>query len=50
MPQLDKQIVLLGQGKKFEIWNAESWQEEVPDIVKGINRDELIGDLGSLAF
>jgi len=48
--KLDKQIVLLGQGKKFEIWNAEGWKEKVPDIIESINRDELIGDLGSLAF
>ena len=24
---LEKRVVLVGQGKKFEIWNAESWNE-----------------------
>jgi len=25
--QLDKNVVLVGQGKKFELWNQESWDE-----------------------
>lgn len=25
---LDKQVMLLGQGKKFEIWNASHWEEQ----------------------
>ena len=48
---LDKQIMLVGQGKKFEIWddarwhqNTELWIEEISD------KNELIGDLESLSF
>ena len=26
--RLDKDVVLLGQGKKFEIWNAADWQAQ----------------------
>jgi len=25
--QLDKNVVLVGQGKKFELWNQESWEQ-----------------------
>jgi MraZ protein len=25
--QLDKNVVLVGQGKKFELWNEESWDQ-----------------------
>lgn len=25
--QLDKSVVLVGQGKKFELWNKESWEQ-----------------------
>ena len=28
---LDKQIVLVGIGKKFEVWNEESWNSECED-------------------
>lgn len=27
--QLEKAVVLLGQGKKFELWNRDSWQRRV---------------------
>lgn len=25
--QLDKNVVLVGQGKKFELWNQDSWEQ-----------------------
>ena len=27
--QLDKQVVLVGQGKKFELWNQQNWEEMI---------------------
>ena len=27
--QLDKSVVLVGQGAKFELWNAESWEQRM---------------------
>ena len=27
--QLDKSVVLVGQGKKFELWNQENWDETI---------------------
>ncbi|MGR8918260.1 MAG: division/cell wall cluster transcriptional repressor MraZ [Gammaproteobacteria bacterium] len=35
---LDKQVVLLGQGNKLEIWNAKTWQSE---------RDDWLADVGT---
>ena len=26
--QLDKQVIILGQGNKFEIWNRAGWEEQ----------------------
>jgi len=31
--QLDKKIVLLGQGKKFELWAEESWHKQMDDYL-----------------
>jgi MraZ protein len=32
--QLDRKIVLVGQGKKFEVWSEENWQRCVdPDAI-----------------
>lgn len=48
---LEKDILLLGQGNKFEIWaddkwkrSSEEWMEEKGD------KNDLIGDLESLSF
>lgn len=27
--QLDKSVVLVGQGNKFELWNKESWEQQM---------------------
>lgn len=49
--KLDKQIVLIGQGSKFEIWDEASWKQNTETcLAENINKDELIGDLGSLSF
>src|SRR5690606_17129451 len=32
--QLDKKIVLLGQGKKFELWAEESWHSQMDDYLQ----------------
>lgn len=33
--QLDKKLVLVGQGKKFELWSEENWQRCLDDAVSG---------------
>lgn len=30
---LDKQVVLVGQGSHFEIWNLEAWEKQIEQIV-----------------
>ncbi|HFE39446.1 MAG TPA: hypothetical protein ENK06_13710 [Gammaproteobacteria bacterium] len=48
---MGKQIVLVGQGKKFEIWDETRWQENAKACFEAdISKDDLIGDLGSLSF
>lgn len=49
--KLDKQIVLIGQGSKFEIWDEARWAQSTQEwMQEEINKDELIGDLESLTF
>ncbi len=49
--KIDKQIVLIGQSSKFEIWNESYWQSSTKEwVVTHKEKDELIGDLGSLTF
>ncbi len=38
--QLGKNVVLVGQGRKFELWNQESWEQLI----------EKAGDLGAEAL
>ena len=48
---LDKQIMFIGQGKKFEIWDEARWQQNTLQWIEEIaDKDELIGDLESLSF
>ena len=30
---LDKNVVLIGQGNKFEIWSAEAWQAQCDAVL-----------------
>ncbi len=50
--ELQKSIVLVGQGKKFEIWNENSWNESRKVwIDEGMESGgELPGDLESLSL
>lgn len=49
--QLDKKIVLLGQGKKFEIWSESLWQQARDAYLQQEDDDlELNTDLQSLSF
>ena len=38
--QLDKKIVLIGQGKKFEIWDEQSWNENQSIWLTDMNDDD----------
>ena len=48
---LEKRVVLLGQGNKFEIWNDESWQAWRDSVLAdGDDDGDPMPDLDSLAF
>ena len=38
--ELDKKIVLIGQGKKFEIWDEQGWGENQDSWIKDVNADD----------
>ncbi len=38
--ELDKKIVLIGQGKKFEIWDEQGWSENQDSWIKDVNADD----------
>lgn len=35
--RLDKKIVLIGQGKKFEIWDEQVWTDRQADVLEKVN-------------
>ena len=44
--KLDKEIVILGVGKRIEIWNKEAWQKDAENISAdeiAENMDKLLG-------
>ncbi len=48
---LDKQIMFVGQGKKFEIWDEARWHKNTQQWMEDIaDKNELIGDLETLSF
>lgn len=42
--QLDKSVVLVGQGRKFELWNRENW-EQLHERMDGFGTDGLPPEL-----
>lgn len=49
---LDKRVVMIGQGNKFEIWNEEEWSEKRDSWLAGDEDDKLPlpADLESLSL
>lgn len=48
---LEKQSVLLGQGKKFELWNEQHWNHRKDDWLSDDNKSlELPADLEQLSL
>ena len=50
--QLEKAVVLIGQGNKFELWDDEIWHQRCDEWLEqeGAEEQELPGELGSLSF
>lgn len=45
---LDRRVVLLGQGKKFELWNETSWQQRRRDWLEKGDDEEISEELSHL--
>lgn len=49
---LDKRVALVGQGKKFELWDEDTWNGSRDEWLDQVKLDDLEGseDLGSLSI
>jgi MraZ protein len=50
---LEKRVVLVGQGKKFEVWNEDTWNRSRDEWMEEENLDDLTDlspELGNLSF
>jgi len=47
---LEKKVTLIGQGKKFEIWDEQIWSEQRDSWLTETDSDELSDDLGSISL
>lgn len=50
--RLDKRVVLIGQGNKFELWDEERWNDQRDGWLEEVNLDnlELPADLETLSI
>lgn len=49
--ELDKKVVLLGQGKKFELWDLQRWQDRRQEWLEGGDEEgSLPEELESLSY
>ena len=50
--KLTKKIVIIGQGKKFEIWDEQTWNESQEQWIESVNADtgELPASLEDLSL
>jgi MraZ protein len=49
--KLSKNVILLGQGNKFEIWDASHWQKRSQEWIKsGINLEHLTDTLKGVSL
>jgi len=48
---LEKKVILLGQGNKFEVWDEQTWNGRRDQMLEETGMEEgLSGDLESLSF
>ncbi len=48
--RLGKKVVLIGQGKKFELWDEELWSERMDSWLEGDVGDEMPAALAELTL
>jgi MraZ protein len=42
--QLEKETVLMGQGKKLELWSKDLWNNRRDDYIAEVNSPEVLPD------
>lgn len=47
---LEKNIILLGQGNKFELWSQEAWESSRPEMLDSASLGEMTGSLANLSL
>jgi MraZ protein len=47
---LDKEVILLGQGNKFELWSQVAWDTQRPAMLDQVQALEISGSLADLSL
>lgn len=48
--ELKKEVILLGQGNKFELWSQSTWDEHRPAMLASASKGEVSDALASLSL
>lgn len=48
--KLDKEVILLGQGNKFELWSQVAWDTQRPAMLDQVQALEVSGSLADLSL
>ncbi|BBN59100.1 MULTISPECIES: division/cell wall cluster transcriptional repressor MraZ [Hydrogenovibrio] len=48
--KLDKNVILLGQGNKFELWSQEAWDASRPDMLDTASTGQVSDALSTLSL
>jgi MraZ protein len=48
--RLERRVVLIGQGKKFELWDEQTWNQQLADWLAEEEEGELPSELDSLSL
>ncbi len=48
--KLDKNVILLGQGNKFELWSQEAWDASRPDMLDTASAGDVSDALSTLSL
>ncbi|MDX1795361.1 MAG: division/cell wall cluster transcriptional repressor MraZ [Hydrogenovibrio sp.] len=48
--KLDKNVILLGQGNKFELWSQDAWDASRPDMLDSASVGDVSESLASLSL
>ena len=48
--KLEKNIILLGQGNKFELWSQDAWEASRPDMLDNVALGDMTSALSDLSL